>query len=49
MDNTDLIITYCKDNNVSTTLLADALDKTGLVPFVYPLNKNQYDAGATHP
>jgi len=39
------IISYCNENKISTTLLADALDKKGVVPFVYPLTENQYEVG----
>ena len=45
MDEINKIISLCKSKNVSTTLLADALNKTGLIPHVYPLYEDSYKVG----
>jgi len=45
MNNNDSIVAYCERNQISATLLADALDKTGHVPHVYPLRSIQYQVG----
>jgi len=45
MDEVSKIISLCRSKNVSTTVLADALNKTGLVPFVYPINSGSYKIG----
>ncbi len=45
MDEINKIISLCKSRKVSTTVLADALNKTGLVPFVYPINSDSYKVG----
>ena len=45
MDKVNKIISLCRSKNISTTVLADALNKTGLVPFVYPINSRSYKVG----
>lgn len=39
------LIDFCQKNRVSTTEVADALDKSGVFPGVKPLNSNQYKLG----
>lgn len=39
------IINYCKKNRVSTTEVADALGKNGVLNNIYPINNNQYKVG----
>ena len=38
MDYTNNIIDFCNNNRVSTTEVADALGKSGVIPNVLPLN-----------
>lgn len=44
-----LIIEYCKENRVSTTEVADALGKQGVLPLVKPLNDGHYKVGKVYP
>ncbi len=39
------IIAFCKENRVSTTEVADALGKNGVMPKILPINNNQYKVG----
>lgn len=39
------IINFCIENRVSTTEVADALGKSGVLPKVLPINLNQYRIG----
>ena len=39
------LIDFCQKNRVSTTEIADALEKSGVFPRVKPLNFNQYKLG----
>lgn len=41
----DKILDFCLNNRVSTTEVADALGKTGVLPKVSAINFNQYRAG----
>lgn len=45
MDYVDKILEYCIANRVSTTEVADALGKNGVLPKVQPINFNQFRAG----
>lgn len=45
MDYADKILEYCIANRVSTTEVADALGKSGVLPKVQPVNFNQFRAG----
>lgn len=45
MDIRDRIIDYLVRNRVSTTEVADALGKTGVIPNLMPVNKGMYKAG----
>ena len=44
-DMCDKIIDYLVHNRVSTTEVADALGKTGVVPDLMPINRGHYKAG----
>lgn len=44
-----LIIEYCKENRVSTTEVADALGKQGVLPSAKPLNQGHYKVGKVFP
>jgi len=41
----DEILTYLKENRVSTTEVADALGKSGVIDDLIPINDNQYKVG----
>lgn len=45
MDWTDKIIDYIQINKVSTTEVADCLGKTGAIPNIYPVNREQFKVG----
>lgn len=45
MDITDQIIDYIKMNKVSTTEVADCLGKAGVIPDIYPVNREQFHVG----
>lgn len=45
MNYATMILDYCRENRISTTEVADALDKSGVLPKVGPINFNQYQAG----
>lgn len=45
MDCTNQILEFCISNRVSTTEVADALGKSGVIPRVQPLTFNQYRVG----
>ncbi len=45
MDYSQEIIDYCKKNRISTTEVADALGKSGVLPKASPINLNQYRVG----
>lgn len=45
MEITDKIIDYLVRNRISTTEVADALGKTGVIPDLMPVNKGMYRAG----
>jgi len=45
MDYTDKIINFCKNNRVSTTEVADALGKSGVLPGVLPIIGSIYRVG----
>jgi 4-hydroxy-4-methyl-2-oxoglutarate aldolase len=45
----NLIIEYCKENRVSTTEVADALGKQGVLPLAKPLNVGHYKVGRVFP
>lgn len=46
MENwSEKIVDYLVRNRVSTTEVADALGKTGVLPGVFPINKGMYKAG----
>lgn len=45
MDIVEKIIDYIQTNKVSTTEVADCLDKTGVLPDIYPVNRGQFKAG----
>src|SRR3989338_3888309 len=45
MNYKDKILEYCIANRVSTTEVADALGKTGVLPKVQPINFNQFRVG----
>ena len=45
MDIVDKIIDYIQTNKVSTTEVADCLGKTGVLPDVYPINRQQFAVG----
>ncbi len=45
MDYSDKIIKFCKKNRVSTTEVADALGKSGVIANVLPLNNGIYRVG----
>ena len=45
MDYTQRIIDYCIKNRVSTTEVADALGKSGVLPKVLPINKGMHRVG----
>lgn len=45
MNYANKILDYCLENRVSTTEVADALGKSGVLPRVGPVNLNQYRAG----
>lgn len=45
MSYQDKILEYCIANRVSTTEVADALGKTGVLPKVQPINFNQFRVG----
>jgi len=42
------IISYIKKNRVSTTEVADALGKTGVLPRVLPVNDDMHEVGKVH-
>lgn len=46
---TDQIIDYCRTNRVSTTEVADALDKSGVIFNCKPLSLNHYIVGRIYP
>ena len=46
MDYAKQIIDFCISNRVSTTEVADALGKTGVVPKVQPVNFNKFCVGS---
>jgi len=48
MTLTQQIITYIKNNRVSTTEVADALGKTGVLTKVLPVNSNMHEVGKIH-
>lgn len=39
------IIEYIQTNRVSTTEVADCLDKAGVIPNIYPINKGEFKVG----
>jgi regulator of RNase E activity RraA len=45
MNNIDKLILLCKERGASSTVVADALNKTGLIPSLYPINKSLYQVG----
>lgn len=45
MDITTKIIDYIRMNKVSTTEVADCLGKTGVLPGIYPINRQQFAVG----
>jgi 4-hydroxy-4-methyl-2-oxoglutarate aldolase len=45
MDYTNKIIDFCASNRVSTTEVADALGKSGVVPRMQPITNNKYCVG----
>ncbi len=45
MDITEKIIDYIQMNHVSTTEVADCLGKTGVIPNIYPVNRQQFAVG----
>lgn len=45
MEIREKIIEYIKINRVSTTEIADCLGKTGVIPNVLPINREQFSAG----
>lgn len=45
MNYTNEILNFCLENRVSTTEVADALGKSGVLPKVCPINFDQYRAG----
>jgi 4-hydroxy-4-methyl-2-oxoglutarate aldolase len=45
MDYVNQIIEFCISNRVSTTEVADALGKSGVLPRVLPINYNKYCVG----
>lgn len=45
MNSSDNIIDFCLSNRVSTTEVADALGKSGVLPRVQPINFNFYRVG----
>jgi 4-hydroxy-4-methyl-2-oxoglutarate aldolase len=45
MDYSDKIISFCKNNRVSTTEVADALGKSGVLPDVLPITSSIYRVG----
>ncbi len=45
MQISDQIIDKIKRNRISTTEIADCMDKTGHIPDVYPLNKGHFRVG----
>ncbi len=45
MTYADKILNFCIENRVSTTEVADALGKSGVLPGVLPVNNGQYRAG----
>ncbi|TLM80554.1 MAG: RraA family protein [Actinobacteria bacterium] len=44
----DQIIDYIRRNRVSTTEVADCLDKTGVIPGVHALNRGHFRVGPVH-
>lgn len=49
MTEAERIVDYCMENRVSTTEVADALSKTGVLQGVLPMNTNQYRVGPVRP
>ncbi len=49
MDYRKKILEFCIANRVSTTEVADAMGKTGVLPKVQPINSNQSRVGSVHP
>jgi len=49
MNHAKLIIDYCRKNRVSTTEVADALGKSGVIQNVLPVSHNQYKIGLVRP
>lgn len=45
MTEVGCIVSFCKENRVSTTEVTDALGKTGLLPRVSPVNPNLHRVG----
>ncbi len=39
------IIEFCRNNRVSTTEVADALGKSGVIPNIFPINPGQHKVG----
>lgn len=49
MSYQEKILEYCIANRVSTTEVADALGKAGIIPKVQPINFNQFRVGRVRP
>lgn len=49
MNYQEKILEYCIANRISTTEVADALGKTGVLPKVQPINFNKFCAGKVRP
>lgn len=49
MDVKESIILYCKENRLSSTEVADALGKTGVIPKLQALSSNVYKVGNVFP